>query len=71
MSGQKKMYTRWHSITEKTRLMNECRLVTGLFSTLQNTVKAVVDNAFIENKETQIKEKALIQLFKNLHGNMS
>ena len=54
MSGQKKMYTRWHSITEKTRLMNECRLVTGLFSTLNNTVKAVVDNAFIENKETQI-----------------
>ena len=51
--------------------MNECRLVTGLFSTLNNTVKAVVDNAFIENKDTQIKEKALIQLFKNLHGNMS
>ena len=71
MSGQKKMYNRWHSITEKTRLMNECRLVTGLFSTLNNTVKAVVDNAFIENKETQIKEKALLQLFKNLHGNMS
>ena len=70
MSGQKKMYTRWHSITEKTRLMNECRLVTGLFATLNNTVKAVVDNAFIENKDTQIKEKALIQLFKNLHGNM-
>ena len=70
MSGQKKMYNRWHSITEKTRLMNECRLVTGLFQTVNNTIKAVVDNAFIENKDTQIKEKALLQLFKNLQGNM-
>ena len=49
--------------------MNECRLVTGLFQTLNNTVKAVVDNVFIENKDTQIKEKALLQLFTN-QGNM-
>ena len=49
------MFPFFNSITEKTRLMNECRLVTGLFSTLNNTVKAVVDNAFIENKDTQIK----------------
>ena len=71
MGGQKKMYNRWHSITEKTRLMNECRLVTSLFSTLNNTIKSVVDNAFIENRETQLKEKALLQVFKNLSGNMA
>ena len=69
--GQKKMYGRWHSITEKTRLMNECRLVTSLFGTLNNSIKSVIDNAFIENRETQLKEKALLQLFRNLTGNMS
>ena len=71
MSGQKKMYNRWHSITEKTRLMNECRLVQALFGTLHQSIKSVVDNAFIENRETQLKEKALTQLFRNLQGNMS
>ena len=33
--GQKKMYNRWHSITEKTRLMKECRLVTSLVRNYQ------------------------------------
>ena len=54
------MYNRWHSITEKTRLMKECRLVTNLFGTINNSIKSVIDNAFIENRETQLKEKALI-----------
>ena len=42
-----------------------------MFTTLNFVIKAVVDNAFIENRETQLKEKALIQLFKNLQGNMA
>ena len=70
MGGQKKMYNRWHSLTEKTRLMNECKEVSNMFSTLNYVIKAVVDNVFI-SKETLVKEKALIQLFKNLQGNMS
>ena len=71
MGGQKKMYNRWHSIMTETALMNKCRLVSNSFSTLNYCIKAVCDNAFIENKETAIKEKALMQLFKNLHGNMA
>ena len=70
MGGQKKMYNRWHAITEKTKLMNECKSVANVFSTLNYVIKSVVDNAFIDTKETQLKEKALLQLFKNLHGNM-
>ena len=54
------------SITEKTRLMNECRLVTNLFGTINNSIKSVIDNAFIENRETQLKEKALIATFQKL-----
>jgi tRNA A37 threonylcarbamoyladenosine biosynthesis protein TsaE len=71
MGGQKKMYNRWKSITEKTRLMNECRQITSLFQTLNFAIKSVADLAFVDNKDSALKEKALIQLFKNLAGNMS
>uniref|UniRef100_A0A0P6BFP2 Uncharacterized protein n=1 Tax=Daphnia magna TaxID=35525 RepID=A0A0P6BFP2_9CRUS len=71
MGGQKKMYNRWKSITEKTRLMNECRQITSLFQTLNFAIKSVADIAFVDNKDSALKEKALIQLFKNLAGNMS
>ena len=71
MGGQKKMYNRWHHIMTETALMNKCKLVASMFSTLNYAIKAVCDNAFIENKETALKEKALMQLFKNLQGNMA
>ena len=71
MCGQKKMYNRWHSIMTETALMNKCKLVSSMFSTLNYVIKSVCDNAFIENKETALKEKALMQLFKNLQGNMA
>ncbi len=71
MGGQKKLYNRWKSITEKTRLMNECRQITSMFQTLNFAIKSVADLAFIDNKDTVLKEKALIQLFKNLSGNMA
>src|SRR5690349_23504589 len=71
MGGQKKLYNRWKSITEKTRLMNECKLLTSMFSTLNLAVKSVADLAFVDNKDSALKEKALLQLFKNLSGNMA
>ena len=33
-------------------------------------IKSVADIAFVDNKDTAIKEKALIQLFKNLSANV-
>ena len=71
MGGQKKMYNRWHSITEKTRLMNECREVSNVFSTLNHLIKSVVDSAFLDNREILLKQKALSQLFGNMQGNMA
>ena len=71
MGGQKKLYNRWKSITEKTRLMNECKLLTSMFSTLNLAIKSVADLAFVDNKDSQLKERALLTLFKNLSGNMS
>ena len=50
MGGQKKMYNRWHSIMTETALMNKCKEVSNMFSTLNYAIKAVCDNAFIENK---------------------
>jgi hypothetical protein len=66
MGGQKKMYNRWNGITERTRLMNECRLVSHIFSNINFAIKSVADNAFLNSKDNEVKEKALIQLFKNL-----
>ena len=53
--GQKKMYNRWLNITEKTRLMNECRLVSNIFSSVNFVIKSVSDNAFSENKDISLK----------------
>ena len=70
MGGQKKMYGRWLGITERTRLMNECRLVSHIFSNVNYAIKSVADNAFLNSKDNEVKEKALVQLFKNLYGNL-
>ena len=68
--GQKRMYNRWTAITERTRLMNECKQVSSIFSHLNYVIKAVSDNAFSENKDISTKEKSLNQLFKNLSSNV-
>ena len=69
-SGQKKMYTRWNHIVNRQKLINECKQVGDVFATLNFTIKSIADNAFLDNKDNQIKEKALIQLFRNLHLNL-
>ena len=53
--GQKRMYTRWSAITERTRLMNECKSVSNMFSSLNFVIKSVSDNAFSENKDLNVK----------------
>jgi len=55
MGGQKKMYNRWLGITERTRLLNECRLVSNLFSTLNFAIKSVADVALLDSKDQAIK----------------
>ena len=41
-----------------------------MFNTLNFVIKSVADNAFSENKDLSIKERALTQLFKNLSSNV-
>jgi hypothetical protein len=69
-SGQKKMYTRWNHITNRHKLINECKQVNDVFATLNFTIKSIADNAFVDNKDNILKENALIQLFRNLHLNL-
>ena len=51
--------------------MNECRQITSLFQTLNTVIKSVADVAFVDNKDSALKEKSLLTLFKNLSGNVS
>ena len=39
-------------------------------ASLNFTIKSVSDTVFIENKDNNMKEKALIQLFKNMNNNI-
>ena len=50
--------------------MNECKEVSSVFSSINFAIKSVADNAFSENKDLSIKERALTQLFKNLSSNV-
>ena len=65
-SKQKRFYQRWLGITEKTRLLNECRLIGNIFSNINFAIKSVTDNIFSDNKESQIKQQALIKIFGNM-----
>ena len=51
-------------------MMNECKQMNSVFQTLFFVLRSNADIAFLENKDSLLKEKALIQLFKNLQGNL-
>ena len=51
--------------------MEECKQMNNLFQTLSFVIKSTADLVFVDNKESLLKEKALLQLFKNLSGNVS
>jgi hypothetical protein len=50
--------------------LNECKLVSSVFASLNFAIKSVSDIAFVDNKDTKIKEAALEQLFRNLSANV-
>ena len=67
MGGQKRLYQRWLSITEKSKLINECKLVNNIFNTLNQAIKSVSDNFFEDQKTNQIKIDAINKIFLNLN----
>ena len=67
MSGQKKFYQRWQNITEKSKLINECKMIGDVFNTINLLIKSVTDNAFSDNKTTKIKIDAINRIFLNMN----
>ena len=67
MGGQKKFYQRWINITEKAKLINECRLIGNVFSSLNLVIRSVTDSAFGNNKSNQLKIDAINKLFSNMN----
>ena len=68
--SQKRMYNRWLGLTEKSKLINECKVVSSFLASLTSAIKSATDSSFLDSKENQVKEKALIQLFKNMNSNV-
>ena len=66
MSGQKKFYQRWLNITDKSKLLNECKIIGNVFNTINLLIKSVTDNAFADNKSNKIKIDAINTIFFNM-----
>ena len=65
MGGQKRLYQKWLSINEKSKLIHECRLVSNIFASINLAIKSVSDAAFLNNKNNQIMEDAIRLIFDN------
>ena len=65
------MFSRWQGLTEKSKLVNECRLVTNMLASLTFTIKSATDSCFMDSKKNQLIEKTLLNLYKNMNHNIS
>ena len=62
MSKRKRMYNRWKTLYMNTKLIEKCRRVSQILNGVNLAIKSVADNAFAENKDSKLKEKALLKL---------
>ena len=51
MSKNKRLYSRWHLITEKDKLIKQCKTVISMFSNVNYAIKSVADNAFLNSRD--------------------
>ncbi len=63
MSGQKKFYQRWINITEKSKLINECKLLGNVFERMNFVIKSVTDNVLENSHSNQVKIDAFNKIF--------
>ena len=71
ISGNKKVFNRWIMISEKRKMTEQCRKVMEIFNGIHFVIKSVSDNAFLGSNENMLKERALMQLFRNLSSNVA
>jgi hypothetical protein len=67
---KRKCMDRWKWYHRKNKTYELMQISSHIFSNINFAIKSVADNAFLNSKENEVKEKALIQLFKNLQGNL-
>lgn len=70
MVRQKNIFNRWFNITDRMKLLEQCKQVGNMFSTINYAIKKVAGNAFNDNKYSIIKEMTLTQLIKKLSANV-
>ena len=63
MAGRKKMFNRWIVLTERSNIIAKCKKLSNIVSQLNLVIKSVADNAFVNNQQSNLKEKALIRMF--------
>jgi hypothetical protein len=65
------MYTRWNTIVNRQKLINECKAVANIFGSLNSVVRASASTAISSQRETTIKTNAIIRICKNQSLNCS
>lgn len=70
MNKRKKMFGRWQKLTETRQMLEKCKRLHQIFASLNVCVKSVADNAFVLEKSSNLKEKALQKLISAYRSNL-
>ena len=67
-AGRKKMFLRWNALSEQKKMIEKCKRISNVFTQINGAVKSVADNAFAQNNNAFVKEKALLKMLAAFRG---
>ena len=62
MSKRKRMFNRWKVLAVSNQLIDKCKRMSQIMNGINLAIKSVTDNAFADNKEIKLKEKAILKI---------
>ena len=62
MSKRKRMFNRWKVLAANNQLIDKCKRMSQIMNGINLAIKSVADNAFADNKEIKLKEKAILKI---------
>ena len=62
MSKRKRMFNRWKVLAVNNQLIDKCKRMSQIMNGINLAIKSVTDNAFADNKEIKLKEKAILKI---------
>ena len=62
MSKRKRMFNRWKVLAANNQLIDKCKRMSQIMNGINLAIKSVTDNAFADNKEIKLKEKAILKI---------